>query len=178
MSRKRVSATTIIGGSDGHTSIFLVGNKRGKLSLRQKFERACYKVRKKRAEKSIKADAHTMDDVCEYIVNELGYIEVDKSEVRYKEEYREMRKKVAENISIDLFDIDLHFFAQTTNNLESCFSIEKNYVLISSSSSGSKSEMKKFEKQFRKVYMYYGVTQKDIDEHTKRYEELVRVLAK
>ena len=91
MSRKRVSATTIIGGSDCPTSIFLVGNKRGKLSLRQKFERACYKVRKKRAEKSIKADAHTMDDVCEYIVNELGYIEVDKSEVRYKEEYREMR---------------------------------------------------------------------------------------
>ena len=46
MSRKRVSATTIIGGSDGPTSIFLVGNKGGKLSLRQKFERACYKIRK------------------------------------------------------------------------------------------------------------------------------------
>ena len=91
MSRKRVSATTIIGGSDGPTSIFLVGNKGGKLSLRQKFERACYEVRKKRVEKSIKADAHTMDEVCEYIVNELGYIEVDKSEFRYKEEYREMR---------------------------------------------------------------------------------------
>ena len=27
MRRKRVSATTIIGGSDGPTSIFLVGNK-------------------------------------------------------------------------------------------------------------------------------------------------------
>ena len=65
-----------------------------------------------------------------------------------------------------------------TNNLESSFLIEKNYELISSSSSGSKSEMKKFEELFRKVYMYYGVTQKDIDEHTKRYEELVRVLAK
>ena len=64
-----------------------------------------------------------------------------------------------------------------TNNLESSFLIEKNYELISSSSSGSKSEMKKFEKLFRKVYMYYGVTQNDIDEHTKRYEELVRVLA-
>ena len=71
MSRKRGSATTIIGGSDGPTSIFLVGNKDGKLSLKQKFE-----------------------------------------------------------------------------------------------------------KLFRKVYLYYGVTQKDIDEHTKRYEELVRVLAK
>ena len=158
-----------------------------------------------------------MDEVCEYLVNELGYIEVDKSEFRYKEEYREMRasflmqykpellgelaeapkldnhdeeslryffgqieirQKAAERISTDLFDIDLHIFAQTTNNLESSFSIEKNYELISSSSSGSKSEMKKFEKLFRKVYIYYGVTQKDIDEHTKRYEELVRVLAK
>lgn len=216
MSRKRVSATTIIGGSDGPTSIFLVGNKGGKLSLRQKLKRVCYKVRKKRAEKSIKADAHTMDQVCEYIVNELGYIEVDKSESRYKEEYREMRasflmqykpellgelaeipklekhdeeslrhffeqlemrKKAAESISTDLFDIDLHIFAKMTNNLESSFTIEKNYELISSSSSGSKREMKKFEKLFRKVYMYYGVTQKDIDEYTRRYEELVRVLA-
>ena len=217
MSRKRVSATTIIGGSDGPTSIFLVGNKGGKLSLRQKFERECFEVRKKRVEKSIKADAHTMDEVSEYIVNELGYIEVDKSEFRYKEEYREMRasflmqykpellgelaeipkhenhdekslrcffeqlemrRKAAESISTDLFDIDLHIFAKMTNNLESSFLIEKNYELISGSSSGSKSEMKKFEKLFRKVYMYYGVTQKDIDEHTKRYEELVRVLAK
>ena len=217
MRRKRVSATTIIGGSDGPTSIFLVGNKGGKLSLRQKFERECYEVRKNRVEKSIKADAHTMDEVSEYIVNELGYIEVDKSEFRYKEEYREMRasflmqykpellgelaeipklenhdekslrcffeqlemrRKAAESISTDLFDIDLHIFAKMTNNLESSFLIEKNYELISSSSSGSKSEMKKFEKLFRKVYMYYGVTQKDIDEHTKRYEELVRGLAK
>ena len=90
MSRKRVSATTIIGGSDGPTSIFLVGNKEGKLSLKQKFERACYKIRKKRAENSVKADAHTMDEVCEYIVNELGYTEVDKTEFRYKEEYRKI----------------------------------------------------------------------------------------
>ena len=37
--------------------------------------------------------------------------------------------------------------------------------------------MKKFEKLYRKVYRYYGVTQKDIEGHTKRYEELVRVLA-
>ena len=61
-------------------------------------------------------------------------------------EQLEMRQKAAERISTDLFDIDLHIFAQTTNNLESSFSIEKNYELISSSSSGSKSEMKKFEK--------------------------------
>ena len=188
MSRKRVSATTIIGGSDGPTSIFLVGNKGGKLSLRQKFERACYKIRKKRAVNSVKADAHTMDEVCEYIVNELGYTEVDKTEFRYKEEYREMRasflmqyrpellgelaeipklenhdkeslkyffeqlemrQKAAESISTDLFDIDLHIFAQTTNNLESSFSIEKNYELISCSSSGSKSVMMKFVKLYR-----------------------------
>ena len=66
--------------------------KAAKLSLRQKLERACHKIRKKRVEKSIKEDAHTMNDVCGYMVNELGYIEVDKSEVRYKEEYREMRE--------------------------------------------------------------------------------------
>lgn len=76
--------------------IVCVDNRFGMLFNNRRVSRD--KVRKKRAEKSIKADAHTMDDVCEYVVNELGYIEVDKSEVRYKEEYREMRKKVAENI--------------------------------------------------------------------------------
>ena len=101
----------------------------------------------------------------------------DEESLRYFFGQLEMRQKAAESISTDLFDIDLHIFAQTTNNLESSFSIEKNYELISSSSSGSKSEMKKFEKLYRKVYRYYGVTQKDIEGHTKRYEALVRALA-
>jgi len=38
--------------------------------------------------------------------------------------------------------------------------------------------MKEFDKTFRKVYLYYGVTQKDIDNSTKRYIELVKTLAR
>ena len=52
--------------------IVCVDNRFGMLFNNRRVSRD--KVRKKRAEKSIKADAHTMDDVCEYIVNELGYI--------------------------------------------------------------------------------------------------------
>ena len=38
--------------------------------------------------------------------------------------------------------------------------------------------MKKFDKIFRKVYLYYGVTQEDIDNKTKRYIELVKTLSR
>ena len=55
---------------------------------------------------------------------------------------------------------------------------EKNYGYIGGSASGaSKKAMKKYHRAFRDVYQYYGVTQADIDHHTKRYDELLRTLA-
>lgn len=160
-----------------------------------------------------------MEQVADYIVTELGFSEVDRTETEYKTEYFQMRasfilqykpellgdlaeapklenheeeaiklfmeqieqrQKAAENIPPDIFDIDLHIYEKDSgNNNQSKIIIEKNYGYIGGSASGSKNGfMKEFDKTFRKVYLYYGVTQKDIDNSTKRYIELVKTLAR
>ncbi len=159
-----------------------------------------------------------MEQVANYIITELGFSEVDKSESEYKTEYFQMRasfimqykpellgdlaeapklenheeetiklfmaqieqrQKAAEGIPPDIFDIDLHIYEKNDGKIQSKIIIEKNYGYIGGSASGLKNgSMKKFDKIFRKVYQYYGVTQKDIDNNTKRYIELVKTLAK
>ena len=91
----------------------------------------------------------------------------------------EQRQKAAEDIPPDIFDIDLHIYEKGDGNNQSRITVEKNYGYIGGSASGSKNGfMREFDKTFRKVYQYYGVTQKDIDNNTKRYIELVKTLAR
>lgn len=91
----------------------------------------------------------------------------------------EQRQKAAEDIPPDIFDIDLHIYEKGDGNNQSRITVEKNYGYIGGSASGSKNGfMREFDKTFRKVYQYYGVTQKDIDNNTKRYIELVKTLSR
>lgn len=216
---KRVSSVSIIEGQDGPTSFFIVGRKNLKQTLKQNIQKFFYDAREKRIVKSLKANPHSMEQVADYIVTELGFSEVDRTEAEYKTEYFQMRasfilqykpellgdlaeapklenheeeaiklfmaqteqrQKAAENIPPDIFDIDLHIYEKDSgNNNQSKIIIEKNYGYIGGSASGSKNGfMKEFDKTFRKVYLYYGVTQKDIDNSTKRYIELVKTLAR
>lgn len=216
---KRVSSVNIIEGHDGPTSFFIVGRKNLKQTLKQNIQKFFYDAREKRIVKSLKANPHSMEQVADYIVTELGFSEVDRTETEYKTEYFQMRasfilqynpellgdlakapklenheeeaiklfmeqieqrQKAAENIPPDIFDIDLHIYEKDSgNNNQSKIIIEKNYGYIGGSASGSKNSfMKEFDKTFRKVYLYYGVTQKDIDNSTKRYIELVKTLAR
>ncbi len=213
-----VSSVNIIEGYDGPTSFFIAGRKSSKQTLRQKIHKFLYDVRKRQIVKSLKANPHSMEQVADYIITELGFSEVDKSEPGYKTEYSQMRasfimrytpellgdlaeapklenheeetiklfmeqteqrQKAAEDIPPDIFDIDLHIYEKDDGNNQSKIIVEKNYGYIGGSASGSKNGfMKKFDKTFRKVYKYYGVTQRDIDNNTKRYIELVKTLAR
>ena len=213
---KAVSSVSIIGEDDGPTSVFIVGRRNSKRTLKQNIHKFFYDVRKKRIVKSLKANPHSMEQVADYIT-ELGFSEVDKSEPEYKTEYSQMRasfilqykpellgdlaeapklenheeetikhfmekieqrQKAAEDIPPDIFDIDLHIYEKGDGNNQSRITVEKNYGYIGGSASGSKNGfMREFDKTFRKVYQYYGVTQKDIDNNTKRYIELVKTLA-
>ena len=215
---KAVSSASIIGGDDKPTAFFIVGKSDLKRTLKQNIQKFLYDVRKKRIVKSLKANPHFMEQVADYIMNELGFLEVDKSEPEYKTEYSQMRasfimqykpellgdlaeapklenheeetiklfmeqieqrQKAAEDIPPDIFDIDLHMYKKDDVNNQSKIIVEKNYGYIGGSASGSKNGfMKEFDKTFRKVYQYYGVTQKDIDNNTKRYIELVKALAR
>lgn len=89
------------------------------------------------------------------------------------------RQKAAGEIPTELFDIDLCILER--RNGESAFQLifEKNYGYIGGSASGgSTREMKKYNREFRDIYRYYGVAQTDIDARTRRYEELLKTLAR
>lgn len=215
---KMVSSINIIEGDDKPCSFFIVGKSNSKRTFKQTIQKFLYDAREKRIAKALIANPHSMDQVADYIITQLGFSEVDKSEPEYKTEYFQMRasfimqynpellgelaeapkledheeetiklfmeqieqrQKAAENIPPDIFDIDLHIYKKDDGNNQSKILVEKNYGYIGGSASGTKNSfMKEFDKTFKKVYQYYGVTQKDIDNNTKRYIELVKTLAR
>lgn len=81
---------SVIGGADGPTSVFVV-KKNSKLTLRQKVESIKNKIKRTYVEKTLKPQSHNLDEVIEYIVNEYGFIELDKNSDEIKEEYNQMR---------------------------------------------------------------------------------------
>lgn len=212
--KKTADNIRIIGKSDGPTSVFIAG-KGEKKSLRQKIEKTMYDFRRKRVIKFLRADPHTVDEVADYLVRELGYTEVSPSDETYQTEYSnlrvafllqycpellgdltepqrpqqwdeksamefmkqvEQRTEAARAVPKIEFDIDFHLYRKTGRDFEMSISIEKIYESFSGSASGSTRVMRRYGADFRKVYRYYGVSQEDIRQHTKRFEEVVRQL--
>lgn len=77
-----------IGSSDGPTAVFVAGRN---ISFKQKMQRFINQTRRNHIAKSIKADAHTLDEVCDYIIRILGYRELESNQQDYKEEYDDLR---------------------------------------------------------------------------------------
>ena len=50
-----------------------------------------YDFRRKRVIKFLRADPHTVDEVADYLVRELGYTEVSPSDETYQTEYSNLR---------------------------------------------------------------------------------------
>lgn len=222
MGKKAASAVTVIEGADGPTSVFFLGGKGSKRTLKQKIQSKLFLLRKKRIARHLKANPHTMEQVIEYVKSKWGYIDTGKDSDEYKMEYMSMRaafilrykpellgelkdypkleskdeesvkhymelmeqwqkaaQKAAEETPTELFDIDLCILEMHKEGLSSKLIIEKNYGYIGGSASGdSKKIMKRHDRAFREVYKYYGVTQSDIDNKSKRYDELLRTLAR
>lgn len=102
----------------------------------------------------------------------------DEDSIKHFMALMDQRLKAAEAISTELFDIDLCILEMNKGEFNSRLTFEKIYGYIGGLASGkSNKAMKKYNKVFRDVYKYYGVTQADIDNQTKRYEEVLRTLA-
>jgi len=102
--------------------------------------------------------------------DEEGFLEFQKQ--------WDVRKQKAREIPKDEFDIDLHLLKKKESNWELHFEIEARFGHIGGGFSGSgRGRNRKFEKLFKEAYRYYGVTEADITENSRRYRELVRVLA-
>lgn len=87
------------------------------------------------------------------------------------------RQEAAKNISKEEFDIDLYEYSKNIDGSKMQIVVEKRFGYIGGGASGSNKVIKQFNKIFRDVYRYYGVTKEDIINKTQRYNELVRTLA-
>lgn len=217
MKQKSVDAVSIIGGADGPTSVF-IASKQQKLTLKQKFQKKRYALRRKRAERQIRSGSHSITEVSRYVQERYGFMEKDRESYSYQKQYvsirynymlqyapellgekaqipeltdeseegirtylqdLENREKASAKIPKEDFDIKLHILERKNEDGSNFhITIEETYGYIGGGVSGSQKALWKFRKIYRDVYRYYGVTQKDIETKSERYEDLVRTLTK
>lgn len=213
--RKTVKEVSIIGGADGPTSIFLVG-KRKKPSLSNQIRMACYKRKKRRIEKKIRINPHTLEEVVIYMKNKYSAREISKKSYNYQEQYRclreslivqhkpellgeflevkkpkvyneislkkfwnriEQRRKKAESISGKEFPMDFHIYKIKSAKLgEIHIGIDLIWGVLDCSYSGDQKKMKQLKQIVKDIVRYYGITEEDKKNHSKRYESLVTTL--
>ena len=87
MKHKSKSAVSIIGGEDGPTTIFIAG-KSTKQPLKIRIRNTIRKIRRKKLEKTVVANAHTLKEVVEYARNSYGLVEVVPDDREYIEQQR------------------------------------------------------------------------------------------
>ena len=80
-----------IGKPDGPTAYFVIGGKNHKPTLKQRFQKWRFNKKKARVAKKVKANPHTLDEVCEYIKTSLGFEELSQESKVYQHEYKELR---------------------------------------------------------------------------------------
>lgn len=99
MREKAASAVTVIGGSDGPTSIFLAGGKSKEKNLwrrwKMSYRSAKRKRKRKKAEKSIRPGAHSMDELETYMIRRYGAVEVSHEDETYLMNCKNMRAALA-----------------------------------------------------------------------------------
>ena len=88
---KRAEGVSIIGGADGPTSIFLVGN-RGKKKLKNRIRSFWYERKRERAKKKIVANPHTLKEVARFLKQRYGAVELSKDSRIYREQERSLKE--------------------------------------------------------------------------------------
>ena len=83
--------STIIGGADGPTSVFIVG-KTGKRSLKDRAGSYVYQKKRGRVAKKIVPGAHSLEEVAAYIKEKYGATEVPETAHKYKEQKASLKE--------------------------------------------------------------------------------------
>lgn len=215
MKQKSKSAISIIGGADGPTSVFVTGELKEQ-SLKTRIQNGIYRYKRKKVEKTIVANAHTLAEVVQYAMRNYEVIEIAPTEREYMEQRKSLKEslilqykpevlgdrkdipapdssdetalreyfskikarseKIAE-MPDSIIPMDFHLYKIGID--DDFFEIEVDYIwdIFGISYSGNKKVMKQFEKISRELYIYYGVSEDDIKNKTKRYAALVTELS-
>ena len=106
--------------------------------------------------------------------------DIDPSEdheviLRKLREKTDKEREIAASIPREIFDIDYHEYIKTGKDINDSMSIiiERNYAYFGGGAQGSKLSIRKWNKIFKDVYRYYGVSEEDIKNKTERYKDLV-----
>lgn len=217
--QKEYEDPEIIGGADGPTTIFFA-DKTHKPTFQQRIQRFISRTKRHFIEKKIVPGTHTIEELEEYLKSRYGFVEVDRTDSAFIEEYEQMRtsflfehrpdlvegqeidfdldpsedsamimrklqeksdkeREIAESIPREVFDIDYHRYIKTGKDINDSmdFTIERNYAYFGGGAQGSNGYIRKWRKIYKDVYRYYGVSEEDIRNRTKRYKDLVLELS-
>lgn len=219
MIEKSAQSVSIIGGADGPTSVFIAGKtgKKRHIPLKERIRRAIYKCKRKKVEKTIVANPHTLEQVIRYLQDTYGAVELSKESHSYLEQRKclkeslilqhkpellgelaeikrpathdeesvrafieqvQARSQRAESIPDEMLPMDFHVYTIELPNVGQIeFGIDTKWEIFGDSYSGSKKGMKQLQRISQDAYLYYGVTEEDIRDKTKRYSVLVTVLS-
>lgn len=118
------------------------------------------------------------------LLGEYGIMPQLKSESRediqaYLQKFQEIKQR-AMDIPTTEFDIDFHKFQRIYEGDEKdmYITIEKRFSYIGGGVSGNKKMVKRFQRIYKDIHKFYGVTREDIENKSKRYEQLVRALTR
>lgn len=204
---------TIIGSSDGPTTVFLLGSNH-KPNIKQRMQRVMFRLRKKWHALWIKPNPHSMKEVADYIREKYGFVELSKDSKKYQRLYNELRSSFImqyepqllgeytklpelkseneEDVKVflnqmqlrqekacevpeELFSLDYYYFEKQVGDVHMEIQLESRYGYIGGGVSGK--FISKYRKIYKDVYRYYGVSEEDINNQTKRYENLLCQLA-
>ena len=93
MKRRSNNQVSIIHGADGPTSIFMLG-KIQKKPLKIRIRNATYGFRRKKAEKKIVANPHTLTEVVEYAKTHYESVEADPAARNFMEQQQSLRESL------------------------------------------------------------------------------------
>lgn len=160
----------------GKVSLGLKEDCKERQSWKQRFRRWWYRTKKFCIAKHMKANPHSLDEVCNYMKAKYGFVEVSEDALIYQAEYRGVEINYSHQ-NLDTENIELCVMEKKMDDGEYHVAVEKRHGHIAAGATGSRELVKKFPKVIKDMYRYYGVTEEDIKAKSKRYEELLCRLA-
>lgn len=85
--KNKAKAVSIIGGADGPTSVFIAGKSPGQKPLKERVRQWICRYRRKRVERAICANPHTLKEVLAYAQERYQVKEIPKTARSYREQY-------------------------------------------------------------------------------------------
>lgn len=194
MKQKSKNAISIIGGADGPTSIFIAGHSK-KQPLKIRIKNSIYRYKRKKVEKTIVANPHSLSETVQYAKDKYELTETAPADREYIEQIKclkeslilqyepellgkiKTRSEMIAEMPDSIIPMDFHLYKIRIDDDFLEMEIDYTWNIFGMSYSGNKAVMKKFKKISRDLYSYYGVTEEDIKNKTKRYSSLVTNLS-